>query len=86
MTEQTYLLSLQDCDGMQKDFERFACKKLDTVIKQYSEHMKRMQECRWYMRDIETVTHIRIYRTDYQTTPENMVYEIQFSEFMKTIA
>lgn len=84
--QQTYLLSLQDQNGRQKDFYRFSDKKLETVTRKFLELMKRMRECRWYMRDIETVTHIRIYKTDYQTTPENMVYEASFWEFMEKIA
>lgn len=82
---QTFLVALEDENGVEIDFNRFGYKKLDTCIKKYTEFIKRMSKCNWFMENIARAKYLRFYQTDYATNPKNMVCEIPFKDFVKSL-
>lgn len=85
MKEQTFIVRLEDSENKVVDFERFADKRLSTVLRKYTEFMKQMKEHRWFMQDIKNTSFVRVYKTPSRTNEQNRVYDITFSEFMQNI-
>ena len=86
MKEQTFIVCLEDSENRTVDFERFGDKRLNTVLRKYTEFMKQMKERNWFMQDIKNTSFVRIYQTPYETTEQNRVYNITFSEFMQSLS
>ena len=86
MKEQTFIVRLEDSENRTIDFERFADKRFNTVLRKYTEFMKQMKEYKWFMQDIKNTSFVRIYQTPYEATEQNRVYNITFSEFMQSLS
>ena len=83
MKEQVFLVCLEDTENKIIEFERFADKRLSTVLRKYTEFMAQMKERRWFMQDIKNASFVRIYKTPDRRNEQNRVYSITFSEFME---
>ncbi len=82
MKQQTYIVCLENENNITISFERFADKQLKTVQRKYINFMKNMRQYNWYMNDIKKAVMLRIYKTEYETNLNNMVYSIPFDEFL----
>lgn len=85
MKQQTFIVCLENENNITINFERFADKQLKTVQRKYINFMKNMRQYNWYMNDIKQAVVLRIYKTEYETSPNNMVYSIPFDEFLNSL-
>lgn len=85
MKEQTFVVHLEDSENRTVAFERFSDKRLSTVLRKYTEFMKQMKECKWFVQDIKNASFVRIYQTPYKTNEQNRVYNVTFSEFIQSL-
>lgn len=81
---QTYIFVLENKQGY-VNFERFSYKRLSTCKEKMIMLYKSLKYNRFVQEDLEKTEKIVVYKTDYETTADNKVLEIDISDFMKMI-